>query len=484
MAFSTSWTWVAWILPAVLFHELGHWVAMRAFGHDDARIAFVPLLGAYTMSHKPFQKRWQEVVMLLAGPLPGLFLGLVLSAVAASRGWTQVSSACLVMIGLNALNLLPIHPLDGGRVLHLLVTSGRPRVDFAVRILGAAVLLGAAFKAGDWVLVFFAATLLLTLQRGRRRPALESRIRAMPGFAPGMPPAQRRPLVFAALADTPRRSLTAWFEDVVALEAQTAYARPTVGNVLGSCAVLAIGVGGLTVLSVGATLFMTRRPRCPSEAQTVALRCDRAFEPTAVAWQPGAPRAGTTFRFGALVTCRGGRGADAFERMNTAQHAAPFCTSLPWEESAPPDETTRQARRTLARILPAGPHEGAERESERQFLNFVVEHEGEEGRLDPETIRLTRAFLEPNQASSAEAQSLLAARLGRSPDQSCRKLQIVQTAFDVEAGTAGGAPAARYGVAFETPEDFAPLASYLCAQGCELRVAPVAPNDPVLSSCR
>ena len=52
----TSWSWLAWIVPVLLFHEFGHWAAMRLLGHRDAWIAFIPFFGAATISSKRFDK--------------------------------------------------------------------------------------------------------------------------------------------------------------------------------------------------------------------------------------------------------------------------------------------------------------------------------------------------------------------------------------------------------------------------------------------
>src|SRR5262245_26006745 len=34
------------LVPVLLFHEAGHWVAMRAFGYRNLRMFFIPFLGA------------------------------------------------------------------------------------------------------------------------------------------------------------------------------------------------------------------------------------------------------------------------------------------------------------------------------------------------------------------------------------------------------------------------------------------------------
>lgn len=137
LLWSSSWQWVGMLLPILFVHELGHWLAMRAFGHHDAKIAFIPLLGAATTTRLPFQKRWQEIVMLLAGPVPGALVGVVLLLLPVTRHLPRVQLLAITAVTINVLNLLPLHPLDGGRILHALVTAGRPRLDLAFMTVAA-----------------------------------------------------------------------------------------------------------------------------------------------------------------------------------------------------------------------------------------------------------------------------------------------------------------------------------------------------------
>src|SRR4051812_15229775 len=43
---SRSWEALALLVPILLFHELGHYLAMRIFGYRNVRMFFIPLLGA------------------------------------------------------------------------------------------------------------------------------------------------------------------------------------------------------------------------------------------------------------------------------------------------------------------------------------------------------------------------------------------------------------------------------------------------------
>ncbi len=132
----------------VLLHELGHWAAMRAFGYRDTSIFFVPFFGAAASGRKDDAPLWQEVVVLLAGPAPGLALGLLVGARPELAG-PLGSQLGLLLVGLNALNLVPVLPLDGGRIVHAVLFAGRGGVDVAFRAIGAAACIAASLWIAD-----------------------------------------------------------------------------------------------------------------------------------------------------------------------------------------------------------------------------------------------------------------------------------------------------------------------------------------------
>jgi Zn-dependent protease len=101
----------------VLLHEGGHILAMGAFGMKDPQVLFLPFLGAVAMARENFALApWKDVVISLAGPLPGLLAGLLVLAFAPDDA-TILRSAGGIAFALNAFNLLPFVPLDGGRVI-------------------------------------------------------------------------------------------------------------------------------------------------------------------------------------------------------------------------------------------------------------------------------------------------------------------------------------------------------------------------------
>jgi tetratricopeptide (TPR) repeat protein len=144
---------------ALLLHESGHILAMRACGYRDTKMLFIPWLGALATGKKENASIPQKVWVSLAGPLPGLILGIVL-AISFPNRHDWVSDARMMLIGLNLFNLLPIYPLDGGKVVDVLIFSRRPYLGIIFQSIG--LLLLGALGLNQPVLLFF--VILLAVQ--------------------------------------------------------------------------------------------------------------------------------------------------------------------------------------------------------------------------------------------------------------------------------------------------------------------------------
>jgi len=120
-----AWLWNAYvaalILAAITLHEAGHAIAMRLLGYQDVHVFFVPLLGAVTVGRSVTTTVRDRLAVLLAGPVPGLWLAVVLLVIdQAYAPLTLLRMSALALLILNGLNLLPFTPLDGGRALESL----------------------------------------------------------------------------------------------------------------------------------------------------------------------------------------------------------------------------------------------------------------------------------------------------------------------------------------------------------------------------
>jgi Zn-dependent protease len=174
LAMTAFWnTYVAaLILAVVAFHEAGHATAMRLFGYRDVHVFFVPLLGAMTVGRQVTRSVRDRMAVLFAGPVPGLWLAVVLLAVDQSYGPVELlRKAALALLILNGLNLLPLTPLDGGRVLEAL--SGPESVwRPLVHGLSAAGLLALGAYLGDPIFLVLGAAWGALLRRSVMRHRL------------------------------------------------------------------------------------------------------------------------------------------------------------------------------------------------------------------------------------------------------------------------------------------------------------------------
>lgn len=143
-------------IAALLLHEAGHLLAMKGFGYRNLALLFLPFLGALATAHKEDASLSQKFWISLAGPLPGLLLGIGLAFLTQSGSYSAwVSEASWILIGLNLFNLLPIYPLDGGQIADLLLFSRHPYLGVIFKMIG--VLLLGLLGLQQPVLLIFAA---------------------------------------------------------------------------------------------------------------------------------------------------------------------------------------------------------------------------------------------------------------------------------------------------------------------------------------
>ncbi len=112
------------VFSIVFIHELGHAFAALYFNWRIQKIELLPFGGVAEIDHADEPPFYQEVVVLIAGPLQHIWL-VGLSYICLSFPFWSAADHRL-FVWHNAVifmfNLLPILPLDGGRLLQLFFT--------------------------------------------------------------------------------------------------------------------------------------------------------------------------------------------------------------------------------------------------------------------------------------------------------------------------------------------------------------------------
>jgi Zn-dependent protease len=145
--------------------------AMKRCGIQTKGIYFIPLLGAAAVADEMFPSYKAEVFIAIIGPIWGFVLALVTAAVYVATQDPLFAAASSWMAIVNLLNLLPVHPLDGSRILKSMAFSVHSSICLACMLAGIVVSGYLAFMAGLGLFVFLLifGTLELAFQYARRR---------------------------------------------------------------------------------------------------------------------------------------------------------------------------------------------------------------------------------------------------------------------------------------------------------------------------
>jgi stage IV sporulation protein FB len=118
--FNKDWLLVLVLTGVVVFHEMGHFLAMKLYNYTELGIFFIPLLGAYASGTKHEISQKQSAIIILAGPIPGIMAGIIVYFFAIHHNNIFLERISWILVFLNLLNLFPVYPLDGGQLLNRL----------------------------------------------------------------------------------------------------------------------------------------------------------------------------------------------------------------------------------------------------------------------------------------------------------------------------------------------------------------------------
>lgn|GEM_PF-2833092 len=117
------WEFAVLLCVVLIVHELGHVWAMKQEGMKIKGVYMIPFFGAATVTDDSWPSWHAQAKVNLAGPLWGTYctLGaLMLYWLFPSPFWIALA---LWSALINFLNLLPVNPLDGGRILNSIAYS-------------------------------------------------------------------------------------------------------------------------------------------------------------------------------------------------------------------------------------------------------------------------------------------------------------------------------------------------------------------------
>ncbi|MBW7867532.1 MAG: hypothetical protein H3C31_04310 [Brumimicrobium sp.] len=155
---------ISLLLGVLIFHEGGHYIMMKIFKYEELNMLFIPFMGAMVSGKKKIYSQVQSSIMVLAGPIPGILVGVFLLI----NPWFELHPITIqlgvILILLNVLNLVPIEPLDGGQLMRNLFFSNYEFSQLIFSILSSLSFMVIGLLLNSWVVTVFGVLLGLRIK--------------------------------------------------------------------------------------------------------------------------------------------------------------------------------------------------------------------------------------------------------------------------------------------------------------------------------
>jgi Zn-dependent protease len=161
----------------ILVHEMGHWVVLRGFGVAVSLPYFIPGLGAFVAQKEMTANSVQDAASALAGPAVGIAASAICQGYGVATGNPFWIVAAHIGYLLNLFNLIPVLPLDGGRI------AGT--IDPRLWMLGLAVFVAYILTTGlnnpiAWLFLIIIGAVSIPRAIAAWRGVVDPRVRATP----------------------------------------------------------------------------------------------------------------------------------------------------------------------------------------------------------------------------------------------------------------------------------------------------------------
>lgn len=157
-----GWMFGVGFVMLLLMHEMGHYFAAKRCGLPVSTPIFIPFVGAFiSMKEQPADAK-TEAFVAIGGPVLGSIAAFICLGIYYGTGKSIFLAFAYSGFILNLFNLIPVHPLDGGRI----VTAISPVLWF----LGIPLMLIALVKFFNVILIMFLILGIVELYKYYKNP--------------------------------------------------------------------------------------------------------------------------------------------------------------------------------------------------------------------------------------------------------------------------------------------------------------------------
>lgn len=165
------------LMIVLIVHELGHFLFMKLFRYRNVRMLFIPLMGAFVHGHKDEFKQSESLLVILAGPIPGIIFGVISFILFFDLNNVYLRDLGFLSIIINAINLIPILPLDGGRLVKILWPGKAELFQLVVLLIASLGILLISFWFQMYFLAFVGVLMGLQLRTLHRRYLIHKEVK-------------------------------------------------------------------------------------------------------------------------------------------------------------------------------------------------------------------------------------------------------------------------------------------------------------------
>ena len=177
------------LLFVIMFHEFGHYFAMKKCSYQNVDLAAVPLLGGVTTGIPQNYNQYHQAWIAMWGPLPGIIIGASLLAIGYLLPTSYITYSlplelAIFFLLVNYLNLLPMLPLDGGHIIMSLVPNRFIKIYRAIIITTTILGIAIVFTLDLPIFLIFLFSLpLFTMERDMSLYKIVQQIKRQPNYA-------------------------------------------------------------------------------------------------------------------------------------------------------------------------------------------------------------------------------------------------------------------------------------------------------------
>lgn len=117
-------------------HELGHCFAMWNYGYKVKGIYMIPFLGGVALMDDIIVNRYEEIVISIYGAMIGSVVSFIMLFLGIYYDSKYLIASSMFVSLVNLFNLLPINPLDGGRIVKSILYTISSKIGVVYLYLG------------------------------------------------------------------------------------------------------------------------------------------------------------------------------------------------------------------------------------------------------------------------------------------------------------------------------------------------------------